>query len=81
VRSYETMQVSTGGGDVLAGIVQDQGVGYVSLGVSPEKTIRIERDNIRNIEPLNISLMPVGMDQVLTLQELADLIAYLEASR
>ena len=81
VRSYETMQVSTGGGDVLAGIIRDQGVGHVSLGVSPEKTTRIERANIRNIEPLNISLMPAGMDQVLTLRELGDLIAYLEASR
>ena len=81
VRSYETMQVSTGGGDVLAGIIRDQGVGHVSLGVSPEKTTRIERGNIRKIEPLNISLMPAGMDQVLTLRELGDLIAYLEASR
>ena len=81
VRSYETMQVSTSGGDVLAGIVRDQGAGHVSLGVSPEKTIRIDRGNIKNIEPLNVSLMPAGMDQVLTRQELADLIAYLEASR
>ncbi len=81
VRSYETMQVSMGGGDVLAGIIRDQGAGHVSLGISPEKTTRIERGNIRNIEPLNISLMPAGMDQVLTLQQLGDLIAYLEASR
>jgi len=81
VRSYETMQVSLGGGDVLAGIIRDQGAGHVSLGISPEKTTRIERGNIRNIEPLNISLMPAGMDQVLTLQQLSDLIAYLEASR
>jgi len=81
VRSYETMQVSTSGGDVLAGIVRDQGAGHVSLGVSPEKTIRIDRGNIKNIELLNVSLMPAGMDQVLTQQELADLIAYLEASR
>ena len=81
VRSYETMQVSIGGGDVLAGIIRDQGAGHVSLGISPEKTTRIERGNIRNIEPLNISLMPAGMDQVLTLQQLGDLIAYLEASR
>ena len=64
-----------------AGIVRDQGAGHVSLGGSPEKTIRIDRGNIKTIEPLNVSLMPAGMDQVLTRQELADLIAYLEASR
>jgi len=81
VRSYETVQVSTGGGDVLAGIIRDQDAGHVSLGISPEKTIRIGRGNIKSIEPLNISLMPPGMDQVLTLQQLGDLIAYLEASR
>ena len=54
---------------------------FPNTSFSPEKTTRIERGNIRDIEPLNISLMPAGMDQVLTLQQLSDLIAYLEASR
>jgi len=81
VRSYETMQVSTGDGGVLAGIVSDQDAGQVTLALSPEKSVRVERGNIRNLEPLHVSLMPGGMNAILTQQQLADLIAYLEASR
>jgi putative heme-binding domain-containing protein len=81
VRSYETMQVSTGDGGVLAGIVSDQDAGQVTLALSPEKSVRVERGNIRNLEPLHVSLMPAGMNTILTQQQLADLIAYLEASR
>ena len=81
VRSYETMQVSTGDGGVLAGIVSDQDAGQVTLALSPEKSVRVERGNIRNLEPLHVSLMPGGMNTILTQQQLADLIAYLEASR
>ena len=81
VRSYETMQVTTGDGSMLAGIVSDQDAGQVTLALSPEKSVRVERGNIRNLEPLHVSLMPAGMNTILTQQQLADLIAYLEASR
>jgi len=33
------------------------------------------------MEPMPVSLMPPGMDQVLTRKELADLITYLEVSQ
>ena len=81
VRSYETMQVTTGDGGVLTGIIRDQDAGQVTLALSPEKSERVERGNIENIESLNVSLMPAGMNYILTQQELADLITYLEASR
>ena len=68
-------------GGVLAGIVSDQDAGQVTLALSPEKSVRVERGNIRNLEPLHVSLMPAGMNTILTQQQLADLIAYLEASR
>ncbi|MDP7050371.1 MAG: HEAT repeat domain-containing protein [Verrucomicrobiota bacterium] len=81
VRSFETSQVTTRDGRLLAGIVSDQDAGQVTLVLSPEKSVRVERGNIRNMEPMHVSLMPSGMDQLLTRQELADLITYLEASR
>ena len=81
VRSYETMKVSTGTGDVLAGIIRDQDAGQITLALSPEKIVRVERGNIRKMEPLHLSLMPAGMNYILTPQELADLITYLIASR
>ncbi len=81
VRSYETIKVNTNTGEVLAGIIRDQDAGQITLVVSPEKSVRVERGNIRNMEPMHLSLMPAGMNYILTPQELADLITYLEASR
>jgi len=81
VRSFETMQVETRNGRLLAGIVSDQDAGQVTLALSPEKSVRVDRGNILNMEPMHVSLMPPGMEQLLTRQELADLITYLEASR
>ena len=81
VRSYETMQLNTRGGGVLAGIIRDRDAGQVTLALSPEKSVRVERGDIRNMEPMPVSLMPAGMNYILTPQELADLITYLEASR
>ena len=81
VRSYETMQVSTGDDGVLAGIVRDQDAGQVTLALSPEKSVRVERGDIRNMKQLHVSMMPAGTNTILTQQHLADLTAYLEASR
>ena len=81
VRSYETMQVSTGDDGVLAGIVRDQDAGQVTLALSPEKSVRVERGDIRNMKQLHVSMMPAGMSTILNQQQLADLTAYLEASR
>jgi len=81
VRSYETMQLNTRSGGVLAGIIRDRDAGQVTLALSPEKSVRVERGDIRNMEPMPVSLMPAGMNYILTPQELADLITYLEASR
>jgi putative heme-binding domain-containing protein len=81
VRSFETMQVNTDDGGVFAGIIRDQDAGQITLALSPEKSMRVPRGNIRHMEPMPVSLMPPGMDQVLTRKELADLIAYLEASQ
>jgi putative heme-binding domain-containing protein len=81
VRSFETMQLTTDDGGLLAGIIRDQDAGHVTLALSPEKSVRVARGNIRNMEPMPVSLMPAGMNYILSKQELADLIAYLEASR
>jgi len=81
VRSYETMQVSTVDGGELVGIIRNRDKGGVTLALSPDKNMRVDQNNIRNMKPMSVSLMPAGMDQVLNHRELADLIAYLEASR
>ena len=40
---------------------------------------RISRDSIREIRPGKVSVMPAGMVEQLSRQELADLVAFLKA--
>ena len=42
---------------------------------------RIPRPSVADIQPGTVSLMPTGLGDQLTLQELADLLAFLKATR
>jgi hypothetical protein len=46
-----------------------------------DKEERVSRADIESISPSTVSLMPAGMEQQLTPQELADLIAFLRACK
>jgi hypothetical protein len=49
----------------------------ILIATGPGLQVRIPRSEITGIEPLDISLMPPGLDKMLSPQELSDLMAYL----
>jgi hypothetical protein len=49
--------------------------------VAADKEERVSRDQIESIAPSTISLMPAGLEQQLSVQEIADLLAFLKACR
>ena len=57
-----------------------EGTPYFAVDVTGKET-RISRRTIADIQPGNVSLMPAGFGEMLTLQELADLLAFLRAAR
>ncbi len=81
VRSYEPTLVITHSGKSLTGIMTKDSSDEVILVSEPDRPIRIGRDEIDEVLPGRISVMPTGMDKVLTPQELADIIAFLSATR
>ena len=48
---------------------------------SLSRPVRIARDDIEEIQPSKVSVMPAGLDQQLTPRELADLVAFLKACK
>ena len=42
---------------------------------------RIPRGDIEDVQPGKVSIMPAGLDKVLSTQELADLVAFLRACK
>jgi putative heme-binding domain-containing protein len=76
---YLTWSVSTTDGKVHTGIiVTENGAGDIDLGDAQGNVIKIPRQQIDERVPSKVSVMPLGLHQRMTTQELADLLAYLE---
>jgi len=76
VREYETYQVKTKD-NTFTGIIQEQTGDMIRLGISPQESVQIQLKDITSTEIQDVSMMPLGLDKLLTEQELADLMAFL----
>ena len=81
VRSYESVKVNTLDGRSFNGILKKDAPDEVILAISATEEVRIARADIDTMTPGTVSVMPSGLDQQLSKQELADLIAFLKASK
>ncbi len=81
VRSFEPMVVSTKGGDDYSGVVRKDAPDEIVLATGPGAEVRVPRSDIAEMRPGTVSVMPGGLEEQLSRQELADLIAFLRATR
>jgi putative heme-binding domain-containing protein len=81
VRSYEPFTVRTRSGATHSGALRSDLSEEVVLMTASGEEVRISRPDIADIQPGTVSLMPPGLDEQLTRQELADLLAFLKATR
>jgi putative heme-binding domain-containing protein len=78
VRSFESIAVATNDGKVYNGLLRGENADELLLATGVNQEARITRRAIEEIRPSSISIMPAGLEQQLTHQELADLIAFLK---
>jgi putative membrane-bound dehydrogenase-like protein len=81
VRSYEPVIVATREGKTVSGNLRSEGPDGVVLTTGPRQEVRIDRDMIEEIRPGNVSVMPSGLDQQLSDQDLADLLSFLKGAK
>jgi putative heme-binding domain-containing protein len=81
VRSYEPVVVVTVNGQIFNGVVRQDAAEQIVIATGADKFETIARDEIEEIHPGKMSVMPAGLDKQLTRQELADLMAFLKASK
>ena len=81
VRSYEPYVVRTQSGERFTGILKKDAPDEIILAIDPKTEKHIPRAEIERLEPGTVSLMPEGLEALLTPQELADLISFLRASK
>jgi putative membrane-bound dehydrogenase-like protein len=81
VRGYEPVLVTTKAGKTHNGVIRKDTAEELVLATGVNQEVRISRDDVDEIQPSKVSVMPAGFDQQLTLRELADLVAFLKACR
>lgn len=81
VRSYEPMIVETHSGEDYGGVLRRNSADEIVLATGPGVEVSIARSDVFEMRPSTVSTMPGGMDEQLNTQELADLVAFLRATR
>jgi putative membrane-bound dehydrogenase-like protein len=81
VRSFEPYLVQTKSDETFSGVLKKDAADEVVLATGPGAEVRIARSNITDIRPGTVSVMPAGLEQQLTKQELADLLAFLKSTK
>ena len=75
-REYETTKVVTSS-STHTGIIKEQLPETIAIETAPGILVRIPRKEITAMETQEMSLMPPGLHQLLTREEMSDLMAYL----
>ncbi|HEY6168632.1 MAG TPA: PVC-type heme-binding CxxCH protein [Verrucomicrobiae bacterium] len=78
VRSYEPFTVVTKSGEDFTGIIKKDAPDEIILATGPETEQRVARADITEVRPGSVSIMPQGLEDVLTKQELGDLVTFLK---
>ena len=80
-QGYHPVRVRTVDDEVFNGLLTKQTDSYVELLCGVDKTCRIARSDVEEQSESKVSVMPSGLDQQMTLEEFADLLAFLESKR
>jgi putative heme-binding domain-containing protein len=76
---FVACDVELASGDSLAGLIRDESsTGFTIVQANAVRHAVLRRD-VKAVRPSKLSLMPEGLEEGLTLQELADLIAWLQS--
>lgn len=79
VRDYDPYRIMTVDGRVLSGIIVGESQSAIELQQASGELLRLPRDDIEQIAPSEVSIMPAGLDEVLSETELLDVVTYMQS--
>ena len=80
-QGYSPTRIRTADNEVYNGLLSRQTDSYEELLCGVDKICRIEKSEIEEQSESKVSVMPSGLDQQVTLEDFADLLAFLESKR
>jgi putative heme-binding domain-containing protein len=78
---FETSEIRLRSGGLAMGIVRSETQDEVVLVLPGGALQKVARTDVQQIKKLPVSMMPSGLNQALTQQDLVDLVEYLSALR
>ncbi|TWT64992.1 PVC-type heme-binding CxxCH protein [Allorhodopirellula solitaria] len=79
--SFVSYHVVTADGEAITGLLAGESSDAVTLQLAGGQSRRIDRDEIEILQTSDVSLMPSGLQRVLDVQQMRDLIGYLKRWR
>ncbi len=80
-QGYETYVVDLASGEILDGVMSAHTLATITLRQEQQRETVISRENIRRMYVSNVSMMPDGLEKQVSIQQMADLLAFLKAAR
>jgi putative heme-binding domain-containing protein len=77
-QGFEPVKVATSDGRVLGGVIARQDGGSVVLRTADRAEVRLRPEEVEEIRRSDTSIMPQGLDAILSPEELRDLLSYLQ---
>ena len=81
VNGYEYYVVESTDGKSSGGIIHRENSSAIYLKNADVQDVRVPRDKIHSIKNMPVSIMPTGFGQILSKQELLDLVAFLQVCK
>jgi putative membrane-bound dehydrogenase-like protein len=78
-RGFEGFTLVTTDGKVVSGLITRETARAVFVRTADQSEVRVLRDAIEEMQPNGVSIMPAGLDQNMSVDELRDLLAYLRS--
>ena len=78
---YQVVELELSSGEELSGMVRSESAAVVVLQPAVGNAVEVPKSRIKTRRPTALSLMPEGLEAGLSLEDFADLLAYLESLR
>ena len=78
---YQVVELELSSGEELSGMVRSESAAVVVLQPAVGNAVEVAKSRIKTRRPTALSLMPEGLEAGLSLEDFADLLAYLESLR
>lgn len=75
---YDMWKISLKSGEIYRGIIATEAVNALTLKISMQDEVVLDRKNIESIESQGISLMVEGLENQISVEEMGDLLAFLK---